>query len=53
MNLIDKTQKYLHDLFDWGYPEKRVGGDEFQPTYSCKFCDKEVIKDSTGSWFHL
>ncbi len=46
-------QKFLHNILGWGYPTKLVGGDNFQPTYSCKFCDDELALDSQGNWFHL
>ena len=48
-----RIKKFFHDFLGWGFPEKRVGGDTFQPTYSCEFCDKELAQDSTGAWFHL
>lgn len=46
-------KKFLHNALGWGYPVEKVGGDSFQPTYSCQFCDHEITKDSTGAWFHL
>lgn len=29
------------------------GGDRFQPTYACRFCENELTMDSQGNWFHL
>ena len=45
--------KLNHDIFGWGFPEKKIGGDNFQPVYKCKFCDKEIAQDSNGDWFHF
>jgi len=46
-------KKFLHDKLHWGFPKEKIGGDNFQPNYSCQFCPREVIQDSGGSWFHL
>lgn len=43
----------LHNKLGWGYPSKQVGGDGFQPTYSCKYCKSELAQDSSGAYFHL
>lgn len=48
-----KTKKWLHDKIGWGFPQSRTGGDFYQPTYSCRFCDKELAQDSNLDWFHL
>ena len=50
---IENIRRKLHDILRWGYPTERAGGDTFQPTYGCKFCDGELAQDSTGAWFHL
>lgn len=50
---MNKIRKWLHNFLGWGYPVKRIGGDSFQPTFSCRFCDKEICQDSQGNWFHL
>lgn len=49
----EKIFKFLHDLLGWGFPKKLIGEDAFQPTYSCKYCEKTLAQDSTGAWFHL
>ena len=46
-------KKILHNILGWGFPAKRVGGDSFQENHSCRFCDYNITKDSTGAWFHL
>ena len=55
--IIYKIQKWFHDTppFYWAFPisERQIGGDGFQPTYLCKYCDFEITQDSTGAWFHL
>jgi len=51
--MIIKIKKFLHDYLGWGFPNKSMCGDGFQPTYSCRFCDEEIAQDSTGAWFHL
>ena len=53
MAIIQKIQKFLHDKLGWGFPNKSISGDGYQPTYSCRFCDEEIAKDSQGNWFHL
>lgn len=56
---MEKIKKILHNLLKWGYPYPRgtVGrcnlGDDFQPTYPCRFCGIEITQDSQGNWFHL
>lgn len=52
--ILNKIQKLTHDILHWGYPDGyQAGGDSFQPTQFCRFCDHEVAQDSTGAWFHL
>lgn len=49
-------KRFVHNLLGWGFPKEnqgRIGGDDFQPTYQCQFCDYILAQDSTGSWFHL
>lgn len=49
-----KIQKLLHDWLGWGFPTGyQSGGDDFQPTQFCKFCDYRLAQDSNGDWFHL
>jgi len=57
---MNTIRKWLHKRLGWGFPAKGwrgqlvlVGGDSFQPTYLCRFCDKELAQDSTGAYFHL
>ena len=50
---MEKIRKFLHDYLGWGYPLNRIGGDEFQPTYSCRYCKDEICQDSQLNWFHL
>ena len=49
---MGKIRKFLHDKLGWGYPVARLSYG-FQPTFSCRFCEDEITKDSTGAWFHL
>lgn len=54
MKLTERIKKFLHDKLGWGYVcLGKCGGDNFQPTYKCRFCDKDLAQDSTGAWFHL
>lgn len=46
-------KRWLHDVLQWGFPKKISGGDSFQPTYTCEFCDYKLAQDSTGAYFHL
>lgn len=50
MKILEKARKKIHDLLDWGYPDKweDIGGH-----MTCKFCEYHVTQDSTGAWFHL
>ena len=50
---MKKIKQFFHNKLGWGYPVKLVGGDGFQPTFSCEFCSGELAQDSTGAWFHL
>ncbi len=52
-NPLSKAQEKLHDLLDWAYRDKLIGGDSFQPVWSCKFCTGRLAQDSSGAWFHL
>jgi len=53
MKILNRIQKFFHDNLGQGFVEKRVGGDNFQPTYKCKFCDNVLAQDSQGNYFHL
>ena len=48
-----RIQRFLHDKLGWGFPLERIGGDNFQPVYICRFCNRKIVRDSTGAWFHL
>ena len=56
---MNRINKWFHDKLHWGFLLKsegipfRVGGDSFQPTYQCRFCDFALCQDSQGNWFHL
>lgn len=55
LNPMDKIQKWLHDFYltRWGFPDKKIEDDSFQPVYRCKFCNGRLAQDSTSAWFHL
>lgn len=50
---LEYLRRWSHGVLGWGYPGIRIGGDWFQPTYSCRYCNKSIAKDSQGNWFHL
>ena len=46
-------KQWLHDKLGWGFPSELYEQDSFQPTYSCKYCNKKLALDSAMNWFHL
>lgn len=53
IGILIGIEKTLHNILGWGFPADIVEGDSFQPVYCCKFCDRALLQDSTGTWFHL
>lgn len=49
----NKIKKLLHDNVGWAFPKTLIELDEFQPVFSCYFCEQIIAQDSTGAWFHL
>lgn len=45
-------RKRLHDWLGIVYPKGTVGCDGLSLVCECEFCDRVVIMDSWGCWFH-
>lgn len=46
-----KFRLFLHKVFGWHAPSKKIGFDGCSLTSTCKYCGKEIMKDSQGNWF--
>lgn len=46
--------KFKCNILGWHKPINKIkylGGDNFKST--CKYCGREILRDSTGSWFSV
>ena len=49
--MINFIKKLLHKKLDYGFPILR-NYDGFQWYARCELCDKKLLRDSTGTYFH-
>ena len=49
---MERIRRWLHDYLGWGYPGDRWGFDGCSMTAKCRMCDKGLLLDSQGNWFH-
>lgn len=50
---FQRIRRWAHDKLGDGYPVQNIGGDSFQPVWSCRYCNGTLAQDSQGNWFHL
>lgn len=46
-----KIRMFLCNVLGWHRPSKEIGFDGCSMTSVCKYCKKEVMRDSQGNWF--
>lgn len=44
-------KKLFHDILGWHEPTKSFYFDGCNTHSTCKYCGKEIMKDSQGNWF--
>lgn len=52
--MMSLLRKFLHNVLGWASPnwEAPVFWDGANPQRVCKYCQKNILEDSNGDWFH-
>lgn len=51
--LVEVWRRFAHDRLAWGYPASARTFDGCSFGAVCMRCDRALLQDSQGNWFHL